>query len=131
VHEQVRHIDVMPTILDVAALTSPLVTGRSLLPLLDGIPEHPHEAVIEYREGVALRERAWKYIRLLDGRRELYHLARDPGERRNLAAEATREAARFEARALEVLARRGTLADRSVPLDDSTIERLKALGYVQ
>ena len=132
VEAQVSLIDVMPTILDVAGVDSPPVSGRSLMPLLAGRPhERPEPAVIEFRDGVALRDGAWKYFRLLDGRSQLYHLAVDPGERRNVAEQATAEVARFKDRALEILARRGALLDRGVPLDAATIERLKALGYVQ
>jgi arylsulfatase A-like enzyme len=132
VEDQVRLIDVMPTILEVARLDSPRLSGRSLLPSLEGRPIEPTDpAVIEFSDGVALRESAWKYIRLLNGQRELYHLAEDPGERRNLAKEGVGEVARFEARVLEILARRRSLVDRRVPLDASTIEGLKALGYIQ
>jgi arylsulfatase len=132
VDEQVRLIDVMPTILDVARLESPRVSGRSLLPELDGRAREPAAAaVIEFEHGVALRESAWKYIRLLDGPGELYHLAVDPGERHNVAREAVGQVARFETRAAEILARRRSLVDRRVPLDSATIEGLKALGYIQ
>jgi arylsulfatase A-like enzyme len=130
----VRLIDVMPTILEVARLDSPRVSGQSLLPLLEGrTSEHSAPAVIEFNNprGAAIRERAWKYIQLLDGRVELYHLAEDPGERHNLAKEATGEVARFEPRVQGILARRNALATKRVPLDASTIERLRALGYVQ
>jgi arylsulfatase A-like enzyme len=134
VGDQVRLIDVMPTILEVARLDSPRVSGQSLLPLLEGrTSEHSAPAVIEFNNprGAAIRERAWKYIQLLDGRVELYHLAEDPGERHNLAKEATGEVARFEPRVQGILARRNALATKRVPLDASTIERLRALGYVQ
>jgi arylsulfatase A-like enzyme len=134
VDDQVRLIDVMPTVLELARLDSPRVSGRSLLPLLEGRPPgHSEQAVIEFNNpaGVALRERDWKYIRLVDGRVELYHLADDPGERRNLAKEAPGELARFELRVLDILARRRSLAAPRVPLDADAIERLKALGYVQ
>src|SRR4030095_10370425 len=97
VADQVRLIDVMPTILEVARLDSPRVSGRSLLPLLEGrASEHSAPAVIEFNNpnGAAIRERAWKYIQLLDGRVELYHLAEDPGERHNVAKEATGEDSR-------------------------------------
>jgi arylsulfatase A-like enzyme len=124
----------MPTILELARLGSPRVSGRSLLPVLEGRPPgHSDQAVIEFNnpDGAALREREWKYIRLLDGRAELYHLADDPGERRNLANEALGELARFEPRVLDILARRRSHVAPRMPLDASTIERLRALGYVQ
>jgi arylsulfatase A-like enzyme len=132
VEEQVRLIDVMPTILEVAKVDSPRVSGRSLLPSLEGRErEAARPAVIEFKEGVALRENGWKYIRLLDRPNELYHLAEDPGERRNVAADARAEVARFDSRADEILARRRALVERRVPLDSATIEGLKALGYVE
>jgi arylsulfatase len=132
VEDQVRMVDVMPTILEATGLRAPATSGASLLPALEGRAERPHgQALVEFEEGVAVREAAWKYIRLLDGSSELYNLAEDPGERRNVAQDEAATAARFEARAQEVLARRAALAERTMPLDDATIDRLKALGYVR
>jgi arylsulfatase A-like enzyme len=132
VKEQVRLIDVMPTVLEAVGLPPRNVTGRSLLSLLErDASMQTKQAVIEFQNGLALRDSTSKYIRFLDGRRELYHLAKDPDERRNVADEAPGEVARLEARALEILARRSALVPKRTPLDASTIEQLKALGYLR
>ena len=82
-------------------------------------------------EQIGVRVGSWKYIEgLAEGRRELYDLARDPGERKN--------------RFTEEPARAAALADRvqgfrlahprpgSAPaVSPEDRERLRALGYVE
>ena len=97
------NIDVAPTILDIAgAPIPPVMDGMSLWPLLSG--ESPparrdffmeHVGVIDVEQPIpdsrGVRTREWKYIRYLGVEpevEELYHLASDPLETRNLAADA-------------------------------------------
>ena len=72
---------------------------------------HPPEVIEIAEEGaypvVAVRREGWKYIHHEKRPDELYDLARDPGERTNLAAEGVEVAAELERIALEVVARRG------------------------
>ena len=93
----VSHLDIPPTLLELAGIEPPpRMQGRSLLPLLRGEPvtwreevftehlwEHPR---IPRTEG--LRTDRWKYIRYLDHPEyeELYDLQSDPHEAQNLAA---------------------------------------------
>ncbi|MFN0055359.1 MAG: sulfatase [Planctomycetales bacterium] len=96
--ELVLNLDVAPTLLDLAGAPIPLrMDGRSLKPLLQGespnwrsdffYEHHFHYGgKIPRTEGV--RSRDWKYITYFDvspGFEELYDLARDPQETRNLA----------------------------------------------
>ncbi|HEX8291136.1 MAG TPA: sulfatase [Pyrinomonadaceae bacterium] len=91
------NVDVAPTLLELAG-AEPLekVHGRSLLPLLGGRPAAWRESFLAeyFLEKVAPRTPAWqavrtarwKYIRYteLEGMDELYDLAADPHEMRNL-----------------------------------------------
>ena len=88
-------VDVGPTLLDLCGLSSlPDAQGRSLRPLIEGAADRAdwQEA---YGEFFAQRlmftqrivwHRDWKYIFTPGGVDELYHLADDPHEERNLAA---------------------------------------------
>jgi arylsulfatase A-like enzyme len=92
------NIDLMPTLLEYAGLPAPAnVQGRSICPLLrssraqwrtEWYYEHrfQHERIPQ-SEGV--RTQRWKYIRYVEREplcEELYDLASDPREERNLAA---------------------------------------------
>jgi hypothetical protein len=96
---QVRLIDVVPTLLELADLDTPApVHGRSLVPLITGAARTHPELAWSYSArtnwGLGLRvANRWKLIvpntawPALRGRDELYDLAIDPGESRNVAAE--------------------------------------------
>ena len=72
----VSHIDLFPTLCDVAAADHPQwLQGESLLPLLRGEAEEIHEEIFAevtyhaaYEPMRAVRTRRWKYIRRFDGR---------------------------------------------------------------
>jgi arylsulfatase A-like enzyme len=95
------NIDFAPTLLELAGVRAPAsMQGRSLVPLLKGtLPadwrtdffyEHyTRKDIIPPSEG--LRTERWKYIRWVEARpvvEELYDLRIDPGEERNLVADA-------------------------------------------
>ena len=79
------HVDLAPTIADVAGLTpAPDWRGRSLLDTTRAPRAYFYVAEDHFRLGV--REGAWKYIYdLREGTEELYRLDLDPTEQRNLA----------------------------------------------
>ena len=97
--EMTLNIDVSPTILSLAGLDLPAsINGRDLTPLVAGetpewraewFYEHLFEhAAIPKSEGV--RTRDWKYFEFLEREphwEEMYDLAADPDETRNLAPE--------------------------------------------
>jgi arylsulfatase A-like enzyme/Tfp pilus assembly protein PilF len=136
VAEPVRHVDLLPTVLDFLG-SSPLedLPGRSLLPLAAGLatPSPP-----SYFEALSANlNRGWaplhgavrdqlKFIDLPIP--ELYDLVRDPGENRNLAASQPETVEAMRA----VLAGFGARekAVRRTEETDETRERLEALGYV-
>jgi len=139
--EKVRQVDVLPTILDVLDGETPRgIQGRSLLPLLQAPSRRPPAAFssldLDGRriESVVLGDR--KLIHTLAHNQrpvglELYDLASDPGERRNLAA-ANPDAVRALSWLLEQRARTG--APRKAPpvaLDPELEKELRALGYLR
>jgi hypothetical protein len=102
-HSQVRQVDVMPTILDLAGLPRPeMLNGVSLLPRMKGKAEDtPLSAISESimggyqrrpdQEGImlrSLREDPWKLICVEDGNKEtcrLYDISKDPEEKEDLS----------------------------------------------
>ncbi|CAN5759234.1 sulfatase [soil metagenome] len=86
-------LDVVPTIREIAGMApDTTLLGRSLLPAVhDENAPATHEFVFAswLEPGLRMvRSRDWKYIVHESGEEELYHLAHDPNERRNLANEA-------------------------------------------
>lgn len=132
----VQHVDLLPTILDLAGTTAPGgVQGQSLRPLFDGgaFPErglYAESLYGRYHLGwsdlYALTDARFRFIRA--PRDELYDLQTDPGERANVAGarESTRVAMR---QALERLMA-GARVDAPSQVSDEDREQLKALGYV-
>ncbi len=136
-HSTVRHIDLMPTLLDLVGLEPPAdVDGRTLRPYLTrespyGPPPSYFEALNVHltRDWAPLRgvvEGGYKYISLPIP--ELYDLGRDPEERHNIAAEKP-EIARELGQSLDTIVPDGDTFDANLP-DLETVERLQALGYV-
>ena len=87
--------DVLPTLADLAGADAPTdVDGLSMAALVTGRSEPPRHDVLywEFHErgtAQAVRFGPWKAIRqpMRTGPVELYHLEKDPGERRDMAAE--------------------------------------------
>ena len=83
-------LDLAPTLLDLMGLPKPeRLSGVSLLPLVRGETDAAHEHVFAEWHGPALRmvrSARMKYVRHPSGAEELFDLAQDPHETRNLAA---------------------------------------------
>jgi choline-sulfatase len=89
--EMVSHYDWMPTLLDYLGLDNPEaieLPGHSFAHLLRGVAGQARESIVvydEYGPVRMIRTREWKYVhRYPYGPHELYSLADDPGEERNL-----------------------------------------------
>lgn len=139
VPEQVRIVDVMPTVLDALHLTGPsAMQGQSLLPLMRGdslnLLAYSETYYPRYHYGwselTSIRDGQYKFIAA--PRRELYDVTADPHETQDLSA-AQPQRADAMARAVRDLAQRlgaaqPTQAPRAV--DPETARQLQALGYV-
>jgi arylsulfatase A-like enzyme len=145
VSEQVRVLDVMPTVFSLYGIEPPeTFVGRSLLPLVRGEEEEPRAAFSESLlfgpDAIAWRGPRYKYIHYLvrgsRGTCELYDWREDPAEQVDLS-EARPEVVR-ELRA-ELLEFWGKLREKAqaypepevVDLSPTRIRQLRSLGYVQ
>ena len=97
----VQFHDVLPTILDVLGQgnDTPAMHGRSFRAVLEGDSDAHRSATISgYHEGQerCVRDKTWSYVRRPGGEPdELYNLAEDPKETRNLVDEQPEEARRL------------------------------------
>jgi arylsulfatase A-like enzyme len=135
--------DVPATLAELAGVEPlPGSDGRSLAASARGGPEPEsrpllaqHHAVVppgvpEAPVKTGLRTEQWKYVRSTRAPEQLYDLAADPGELRNLARERA-----------EVTAALGALVDErlaalpgvrpAAPVDEETLRALRALGYTE
>ena len=131
----VRHVDVLPTILDaVASPANAELPGTSLRPLVD--TGHGSERPSYFEAMSAAVARGWAPLRgVLVGREkyidlpivEVYDLASDPQEKTNLAARTP-----DRARVLFNTLHQFNVAPPSRPAAETpeTIERLRSLGYI-
>jgi arylsulfatase A-like enzyme len=88
----INQFDLLPTLLDYLGLDPrvPNSPGRSFAPMLRGaaIADWPDEVFFEFITTRVVQTRAWKYTkRFLAAPDELYDMAADPGETRNLIGE--------------------------------------------
>lgn len=88
-------LDLYPTLVELAGLTQrDDLEGLSLVPQLrDAAAPRERPAVTTHNQGNhGIRSERWRYIRYADGTEELYDIAADPHEWRNLAASPTHAA---------------------------------------
>jgi arylsulfatase A-like enzyme/tetratricopeptide (TPR) repeat protein len=140
VAEQVRSIDIAPTIAALAGLgPEPSADGESLVPLLEGrtrqdVPVSLAESWYPrlhfgWSELRSARVGEWKYIAA--PKPELYDLRSDRVERKNLVHDRATVAGRLAAEVgrLATLGAKVPATPAAQP-DPATVERLQALGYV-
>jgi arylsulfatase A-like enzyme len=140
VEDQVRLIDVMPTLLSLAGIErQPASQGRSLVPLCLGeeLPPEPAlcELLVDLRGLRALRERDWKYIEpeRYDQRGGV-HLAKDPAERTliqdlSVVGQGLSRLQAELARAVDFGAREVGQGTQRVDVPAGIEDALRALGY--
>jgi arylsulfatase A-like enzyme len=148
VQEPVALLDVAPTILDAANLPiPPAFQGDSLLGVIKGSQagDRLRERAVYFespnaRAGVhGLRRDRWKLIRNGSGEEELYDLASDPRERRNLSNEAVEVREELSTRLAAWVAEMEEAGQKegwfAVPqaqgISPEERESLRALGYIE
>jgi arylsulfatase A-like enzyme/Flp pilus assembly protein TadD len=139
IRQQVRSIDVTPTILDFLGLESPPeLNGISLLPLArEGQPVRTHYAYMEtlypktqmrWSELRGMRTDRWKLI--VAPKPEFYDLENDPSESENVLSRHPAEADRLQKQVWVVDG--PPHAHRPIgyrPVDEQTLQELQSLGY--
>ena len=133
--------DVMPTVAALAGLPIPTsVQGRSLLPLLSGggrFEERPAYAETFYprfhfgwSELASIQDGRWKLVESSDP--ELYDLASDPGETKNLAASERERYLAMKRRLTSLVAEwsRSPLNANPAVQDPESVKKLASLGYL-
>jgi arylsulfatase A-like enzyme/Tfp pilus assembly protein PilF len=141
VPQQVRTVDVLPTILDLVGVPTPEpVHGRSLVPMLVD-PEHD-EPRPAYGESMSVHlQYGWSALyslrtdshKFIDApRAELYDLERDPGESDNILRPEAEYAEELRAQlaALREKIQAGAPETQEANLDQKTLSMLASLGYV-
>jgi arylsulfatase A-like enzyme len=132
-----RLSDVMPTLLDWLGQKAPgHVQGTSLLPVLAGSDRRPRPHLAEWSSMgmTAVRTSEVKYLSAKKGE-ELYDLAQDPGETRNLLPAAADRAYALRLAGERIFEASFALKERlgrgdAPRLDPQTRKQLEALGYV-
>ncbi len=133
IEQQVRSIDVMPTLLELLSLKIPKTCqGRSLLPALNG-EELGLDAFVEsypvYRDSKCLRtHNGWKYIFNADREDELFNLGNDQFEKNNLLEKEKDTAEKMKKMLFEWIESGETIENQQI--DGFTANNLKGLGYL-
>jgi arylsulfatase A-like enzyme/Tfp pilus assembly protein PilF len=133
-------VDVLPTVLDLAGVDSgDGIAGISLVPAIgNGVASSDRTLLAETYHPYYLyawsplstvRRGDWKFIRSPDS--ELYDLANDPAERRDLAERSPEQAARIASRLDELVARwERAPSAAGFSLSEAEEEKLRSLGYL-
>ena len=140
VQQQVRHVDILPTVADwVRVQVPPGLDGTSLKPLIEGRtdvltqPSYSESLFGQLHFGWsdlhAVRDGQWKFVQAPAA--ELYDVRADPAERSNLFDGRRDTAAKLERiiHDVNVASAKDRVASGTA-VDSVTTERLKSLGYV-
>ena len=142
VETPVSLVDVFPTVLDLAAIDIEPPRGESLLSIADrgtdanrqviahstspGGPNNYRRSKDGYRLGT-IRKGDLKYIYLEGRDDELYDLANDPGERRNVLDDHPRKDSELREELLQTF---GRITESELKTSPEVEDRLRELGYV-
>ena len=140
VTQQVRSIDVMPTILEYAGIATPAqVQGLSLLPaIVDGKRVRTNYCYMEtlypkthmgWSELRGMRTDDWKLV--VAPKPELYRISEDQTESRNIVERHPVDADHLQKKVWEVAGPPGSLGElKPQPIDEERRRELQSLGYV-
>jgi choline-sulfatase len=135
----VQHVDIVPTVLDLAGARPPKgLPGRSLVAAMDGRARPEAQPRGVYSEALyplyhfgwsplfALTDERYRYV--LAPRPELYDLAADRAERTNIEQSKSAVASAMRGALDGIVAGRGVQAPATVTATD--LERFQSLGYI-
>ena len=136
VEQQVRNIDITPTLLGLAGLTK-AVDSMEGIDLIQKIEHNELRDMIAFSEDIAygfeqksLQNRAHKYIRYLK-REFLFDKSNDPEEMNDISEEQPLILKQFRELLDNVLAHFEHKERQTVKLDEETKQRLRSLGYLK
>lgn len=140
VDQQVRHVDLFPTLCDLCEVAIPAgADGRSLRSLMQGstLPEEPAymEAVgvkLEGRRIEGARTEGWKLLRTTRGRPSLYKLdGVRPDEKHNLYSRYPEVAGALESYIEKITSRESVAGSGMTDEEEAVVEQhLRDLGYL-
>ncbi len=140
VDQQVRSIDIMPTVADFLAIPpGSRVQGTSLMPLLASQKHVPTnysymetlypKTGMGWSELRGMRTDQWKLI--VAPKPELYRMGEDPAEKQNVKDRYPADADHLQKKIWEVAGAPSSLENvERQPVDDETLRQLQSLGYV-
>ena len=138
--QQVRSIDVMPTIADYLGLSAGnQVQGITLMPTIsEGKPARTNYSYLEtlypkthlgWSELRGMRTDEWKLI--VGPKPELYEIAQDPGEDHDVLTQHPADSDRLQKQIWEIAGAPESLGKLEMqPVDEQTRQELQSLGYV-
>lgn len=149
IQQQVRTVDIFPTILEIIKIPNYIVSeGTSLLPLIDGLKLKENPAYLESianwnkstktEDLIGIRHDNYKYFRARNDHNEnigLYHLKEDPHEEYNLADKKPEKLIEMEKILSKIYTNTQDESETDDDLGDSEEEKLveaelKKLGYL-
>lgn len=151
----VEQVDVLPTLLELVGEAAKETSGRSFAGLLapgngkrshrktafaqrrqyDPLdrPEDVEETDANYEEGekYSLQDSTFKYILRTEGPDEFYNSETDPYEIDNLAGKGMEEEEKLRAALMEKIAGLKGMGRKAKLADRETLDKLRAIGYIQ
>ncbi len=134
---QVEIVDLFPTLTAIAGAPQPgNIAGSDLSPVLAGRQQPDKFAVSEnIGQAIALRTAGWKLIEYKDGRRELFRLSEDRGERHDVSATELKQVAAMSEPLRNIGAQASAagekIAREHTEIASSILDRLRSLGYAR
>lgn len=154
----VRLVDIMPTIMEELGIPrdDPAIDGKSLFPILRGKEREDRTFLADIGDDI-LKSHAGRKITMNSGQSkiilnkpftpedlaffttpprlvpavELFDLAEDPGEQKNVVGERSSLARELNNRIVDIYKKAGPRKAAKVALDEALKERLRALGYIR
>jgi len=130
--QQVRTIDILPTVLEVCGIPEEKIfEGQSLIKMVKGKNQRLYAVSEMGGYGKSIRTSAWKYCRV-HSTEMLFDLEANPEESRNLASEHPDRKTRLKGLLDSLLIKPYiTVPEDKAKLDKETLDQLRDLGYIR